>query len=336
MTQVPFRLGGAVLAAALAALVAAALPSAAKSASVADVLGSIVGIHAEVPEDARTSASLGTNRLGSGIVIGADGLVLTIGYLILEATSSEIIAADGKPVPAEIVGYDHNTGFGLLRAKKPLDLKPVEFGDSSALSKGDIVLAVSFGGERPVVATRVVSRRPFAGYWEYLLESAIFTSPPHFRYGGAALIGEDGRLLGIGSLMVNDAVQEPSPMPGNMFVPIDGLKPILQELVENSRPSAASHPWLGLYTDEAQGRVFVTRTAVNGPAEKAGIKAGDIVIGVGGKRVNSMADFFRKVWSVGDAGVEVPIDVLPRNTEDFSIERVMIRSQDRYHWLKMK
>ena len=239
-------------------------------------------------------------------------------------------------MPAEIVGYDHNTGFGLLRAKKPLDLKPVEFGDSSALSKGDIVLAVSFGGERPVVATRVVSRRPFAGYWEYLLESAIFTSPPHFRYGGAALIGEDGRLLGIGSLMVNDAVQEPSPMPGNMFVPIDGLKPILQELVENSRPSAASHPWLGLYTDEAQGRVFVTRTAVNGPAEKAGIKAGDIVIGVGGKRVNSMADFFRKVWSVGDAGVEVPIDVLPRNTEDFSIERVMIRSQDRYHWLKMK
>ena len=336
MNQVPFRLGGAVLAAVLAVLLTAALPRAAQSTSVADVLSSIVGIHAEVPEDARTSASLGTNRLGSGIVIDADGLVLTIGYLILEATTSEIIAADGDAVPAEIVGYDHNTGFGLLRAKKPLGLKPVEFGDSSALSQGDVVLAVSFGGEVPVVATRVVSRRSFAGYWEYLLESAIFTSPPHFQYGGAALIGEDGRLLGIGSLMVNDAVQGLSPVPGNMFVPIDGLKPILQELVENARPSRASHPWLGLYTDEAEGRVFVTRTATNGPAEKAGLKAGDIVIGVGGKRVSGMADFFRKVWAVGDAGVEVPIDVLPLGTQDFTIERVMIRSRDRYHWLKMK
>jgi S1-C subfamily serine protease len=335
MTLVPFRLGAAVLAAALAVL-AAALPSAAQPASVADVLNSVVGVRAQVPEDARTANSLGTTREGSGIVIGADGLVLTIGYLILEATSTEIVGADGHAVPADIVGYDHNTGFGLLRAGEPLDLKPVEFGDSSALSQGDIVLAVSFGGNRPVVATRVVSRRPFAGYWEYLLESAIFTSPPHFQYGGAALIGEDGRLLGIGSLMVNDAVQEPAPVPGNMFVPIDTLKPILQELVDNARPSKASHPWLGLYTDEAEGRVFVTRTAANGPAEKAGIKAGDIVIGVGGKRVSGMADFFRKVWAVGDAGVEVPIDVLPRNTEDFTIERVMIRSRDRYHWLKLK
>ena len=335
MTIAPFRISGFVLAAAMAALVAAASPRAAEPASVTDVLSSIVGVRAQIPEDARTAASLGTSREGSGIVIGADGLVLTIGYLILEASSTEIVGADGQAVPAAIVGYDHNTGFGLLRAKVPLDPKPVEFGDSSALSRGDLVLAVSFGGERPVVATRVVSRRAFAGYWEYLLESAIFTSPPHFHYGGAALIGEDGRLLGIGSLMVNDAVREPSEVPGNMFVPIDGLKSILQELVENARPSRPSHPWLGLYTDEAKGRVFVTRTASNGPAEKAGIKSGDIIIGVGGKRVSSMADFFRKVWAVGDAGIEVPIDVLPLGTEDFTIERVMIRSRDRYHWLKL-
>ncbi len=336
MTLSPLRINALVLAAALAALVAgAASPRAAEPASVADVLNSIVGVRSEVPEDARTAHSLGTRREGSGIVIGTDGLVLTIGYLILEASSTEIVNADGQVVPAAIVGYDHNTGFGLLRAKEPLDLKPVEFGDSSALSQGDLVLAVSFGGERPVVATRMVSRRTFAGYWEYLLENAIFTSPPHVQYGGAALIGEDGRLLGIGSLMVDDAVREPTPVPGNMFVPIDGLKPILQDLVENARPSRPSHPWLGLYTDEAKGRVFVTRTASNGPAEKAGIKAGDIIIGVGGKRVSGMADFFRKVWAVGDAGVQVPIDVLALGTEDFTIERVMIRSRDRYHWLKL-
>ncbi len=303
--------------------------------SVAEVLRAVVGVRADIRADARTAGSLGTEREGSGVVIGADGLVLTIGYLILEAQAAEVLTADGEAVPATVVGYDHNTGFGLLRADRPLGIKPVALGDSAALAEGDMVLAVSHEGARPVTPARVVSRRPFAGYWEYLLENAIFTAPPHPGYGGAALIGPDGRLLGIGSLFVNDAVAPATPGPGNMFVPIDGLKPILADLLEHGRPSRPSHPWLGLYTEQNRGRVFIVRVAGGGPAEKAGLKAGDIIMGVGGKRVKDMADFFRKVWARGDAGTEIPIDVLPLGATDLVIARVVVPSLDRYRWLKL-
>ncbi|MCZ6606128.1 MAG: S1C family serine protease [Alphaproteobacteria bacterium] len=303
---------------------------------VAEVLRAVVGVRAEIRTDARTAGSLGTEREGSGVVIGADGLVLTIGYLILEAKAAEVLTPDGKAVPATVVGYDHDTGFGLLRADRPLGIKPVALGDSAALAEGDMVLIVSHEGAPPATPARVVSRRPFAGYWEYLLENAIFTAPPHPGYGGAALIGPDGRLLGIGSLFVNDAAAPATPGPGNMFVPIDGLKPILADLLEHGRPSRPSHPWLGLYTEQNRGRVFIVRVAAGGPAEKVGLKAGDIIMGVGGKRVRDMADFFRKVWARGDAGTEIPIDVLPMGAADPVIARVVVPSLDRYRWLRLE
>lgn len=302
----------------------------------ATVFGAVVGVLSQVPADARTARSLGTERQGSGIVIGGDGLVLTIGYLILEAQDARVVTADGEFVPAEVVGYDHNSGFGLLRALKPLNVSPVQLGESTALEVDAPVLAVSFGGARSVTPGKVVSRRVFAGYWEYLLEDAIFVMPPHPQYGGAALIGADGRLVGVGSLLVGDAAEPGTPGPGNMFVPIDALKPILRDLLEHGRPSKPSHPWLGVYTDETGGRVFIAHTAPGGPAEKAGLKAGDIIMGVGGKRVTNMADFLRKVWAHGDAGVDVPIDVLPLGTPDLSIRQIMVSSMDRYRWLKLK
>ena len=295
----------------------------------------VVGVLAQVPGDARTAPSLGTERQGSGVVIDADGLVLTIGYLILEATAVRLVGPDGDPVPAAIVAYDHDTGFGLLRAARPLGVDPVALGESAPLKTGDKVIAVSHGGPAPVIGTRVVSRRPFAGYWEYLLEDAIFTAPPHMAYGGAALFGADGRLVGIGSLLVNDAAPGPGPVPGNMFVPIDGLKPIMAELLQHGRRAAPSHPWLGVYTDNTRGRLIVTRLAPGGPGEKAGLRPGDVIIGVGGRRIADAADFFRKVWSRGDAGVEVPIDLVPANATQLKVERVVVRSMDRYDWLKL-
>ena len=308
---------------------------AAENAASQDIIQAVVGISAMIPEDARTAAHLGTMRSGNGIVIDDKGLVLTIGYLMLEASAAAVTDADGVLVRASLVAYDHNTGFGLLRARHPLGIKPVQLGSSAELVEGAPVIVISKGGPMPVMAARVASRREFAGYWEYLLENAIFTVPPNPQYGGAALIDSNGRLVGIGSLAVNDAVQGPEAVFGNMFVPIDALKPILSELLEKGRTSGPRHPWLGVYTDESRGRVVVTRTAAGGPADTVGIKPGDVIMGVDGKRVKSIADFYRKVWARGSAGVEVPIDLVPANAETLKIRTVKVRSRDRSDWLKL-
>ncbi len=300
-----------------------------------DAIRAVVGISALIPEDARTAEHLGVLRSGSGVVIDDDGLVLTIGYLIMEAERAAVTNADGNLVPAIPIAYDHGTGFGLLRATQPLGLKPVKLGNSADLAEGAPVIIVSKGGRVPVMAARVSSRREFAGYWEYLLDRAIFTVPPNPQYGGAALIDADGHLVGIGSLAVNDAVSDKTPVAGNMFVPIDVLKPILSDLIEKGRSSAPARPWLGVYPNENNGRVFVRRVAAGGPAQDAGIKSGDIIMGVGGKRVKGMADFYRKIWARGSAGAEIPVDMLPIGAASLDIRTVTVKSRDRLDWLKI-
>lgn len=304
-----------------------------RSESVEKTFSAIVGVFANVPEGARTARTLGTRREGSGVLIDNDGLVLTIGYLIMEAESLMVVSTEGERIPADLVAYDHTSGFGLIRARHPLKAKALELGNSKTLRNGEPVLAVSYEGRNPVVAAKVVSRRAFAGYWEYLLENAIFTLPAHLEYGGAALIDQEGKLVGIGSLMVNDAIQEGHPIIGNMFVPVEDLKPILADLISTGRRKAPVPPWLGLYTDEAEGRVFVTQIAADGPAEQAGLKRGDIIIGVNGKRVGSMIDFYLKVRQQGPAGNPVQLDILPIGNNDLTIEKIIVDSVDRFDWL---
>ena len=301
-----------------------------------DPFASVIGVRTVVPDDARTARHLGTERTGTGVVIDGSGLVLTIGYLMLEAVEAELVVPGGSRVPARVVGYDHDTGFGLVRAGSDLGLEPAMLGESSDVAAGDRVLVVSFAEPRSVTPAFVVSRRVFAGYWEYLLEDAIFTSPPHGNYGGAALIGSDGALLGIGSLFVQDARAGEQQLPGNMFVPIDGLKPILDDLIREGRPSTPSHPWLGVYTNQAGGRVFITRLAREGPAETAGLRPGDIIIGVGGRRVSDLVDFLRKTWARGTAGTAIPLDILRPGAGDIRVERFVVPSRDRHDWLKLE
>ena len=297
----------------------------------ASILEAVVKVTARIPADARTAKGLGTEREGSGVVIDSSGLVLTIGYLMLEAESIEIGLADGSTVPATRIAYDHDTGFGLVRAIRPLGLKPAELGNSEELDVRAQVLAVAHGGRSMTMPALVVSRRPFAGSWEYLLENAIFTAPPHPVFGGAALFSPDGKLVGIGSLIVPDAAAN-AQLPGNMFVPIDILKPIFADLLDKGRAQNPLRPWIGLSADELRGRLFVTRTADGGPASDAGIEAGDMVIGVSGQPIAGLADFYRKVWATGDAGVTIRLDVL----KGTSVTPVDIKSIDRYRWLKIE
>ncbi len=315
-------------------LMSIGFPAAAQSTD-KDVLQAVVGVKTQISQDARTANFLGWEREGSGIVIDDQGLVLTIGYLILEADSALITGPDGKHVPATIVAYDHESGLGLLRLSGKLNIKPMRLGSSEGVNLQDKVLVASRGGDRPVIITEVVSRRVFTGGWEYLLENAIFTSPPHRYHSGAALVGEDGRLLGVGSLFVGNAAASNVMSPGNMFVPVDVLKPVLADLLQTGRRGGKKPPWLGANTSEHRGRVFVDRVSPGGPAAQAGIAANDLIMGINGAPTNSQADFYRKLWAAGEAGGTVKLNVLPEAGADFKVKEVPVKTGDRYEWLKL-
>jgi S1-C subfamily serine protease len=314
----------------IAAFISFCVPAYAQQ-DVENMLRAVVRVHSIVPGNARTARFLGTEREGSGVVIDSNGLILTIGYLILEAVTTEIVGPDGEPVKATIVAYDHNTGFGLLRSTRPLKVPHMKLGQSSEVKENDPVLVASHGGPESVVGARVVARKEFAGSWEYLLEDAIFTTPPHPNFGGAALIGRDGRLMGIGSLYSPVVLPGVGVVPSNMFVPIDRLKPILSDLISTGRSSEPPHPWLGLNAGETRGRLFVQRVSSGGPAEKAGILPEDIILKVDKKAVIGLAQFYREVWALGKAGVDVPLIVL----QGTRIREIIIHSSDRNQFLRL-
>jgi S1-C subfamily serine protease len=287
---------------------------------------SVVRIHARAVPEARSRNTLGPEREGTGIVIDSSGLILTIGYLIQEAETVEINAVDGRTTPATVIAYDYATGFGLLRAVKAPAIKPIEFGDSKELADREPVLIVGFDGVAPAF---VVSKRPFAGSWEYLLDEAIFTAPATVNWQGAALVNKEGKLIGVGSLAVGDAMGGRQ-LPGNMFVPINLLKPILGNLIAQGKANDKPRPWLGVNTQDLQGKLMITRVSPESPAEKAGLAAGDIILGVRGEQFKGHADFYKKVWSSGDAGSVIALDVL-KGTE---VRKLDVKSIDRDSYLR--
>lgn len=320
------------LAIALAAPVYADEQAKTEAASKADdTLSAIVHVRSKIVADARSAPNLGLQREGSGVLV-RDGYVATIGYLVIEAESVVVTAADGKSVPAIVAGYDHASGFGLLKLLAPLAGKPLPLGDADALTEREAALVASYGGRDGVSLAYVVSRRPFSGSWEYQLDSAIFTYPAVRDWSGAALINVRSELVGIGSLIVSDAAGGGTPSPGNMFVPVSLLRPILEELIASGRRSGPVPPWLGLNTEEMRGRLFVSRVSPDGPAERAGLRSGDIVVAVGGEDVSSLAELYRKIWSRGAAGVEVPLTVL----QGTQVRQLTVKSMDRLDYFRQK
>ena len=293
-------------------------------------LGSVVSLRAHVPEDAMTASILGTERAGHGVAINDSGLVLTIGYLVTEAESVWLVDNANTTVPAYVVAYDQETGFGLVQALQRLPVAGLPLGSSDTLARGDYVVFAGHGGVSQAVAAEVVLKREFAGYWEYLLEEAIFTAPAHPNWGGAAVIGRDGTLRGIGSLLVQHVRGDEEAFKANMVVPVDLLKPILDELLVYGRQNKPGRPWLGMMTTEYEGHLVVAGVTTGGPAEKAGVEAGDVVIEVDGESVSELATMFRRVWRLGDAGVSVPLTLYRSD----SAREVVIESVSRDQRLK--
>jgi len=289
-------------------------------------LNAVVGLHATIPADAFTAGTLGTERAGNGVLID-DGLVLTIGYLITEADSVWLHVGDGRVIQGHALGVDPETGFGLVQAFGTIDIDPLALGSSDAAQIGDPVIIGGAGGRTRSVAGRIETRQPFAGYWEYLLDDAIFTAPSHPNWGGTALISAHGELIGIGSLQLE---RERKNQHFNMIVPIDLLKPILNDLRSFGRVNKPARPWLGLYASDFDDKVVVMGVADKGPAGLGGIQAGDVIRAVNGDAVTSLDSFYRTVWSLGVAGVDVPLTL----SHDGITFDVVLASTDRARLLK--
>jgi S1-C subfamily serine protease len=293
------------------------------------VLDAVVSLRCEVPEDAFTASILGTERSGSGVVIRDDGLVLTIGYLITEAETIWLTTNDGAVVGGYPLAYDVATGFGLVQPLGRIGAPMLARGRSAASAVGEDVVVVGHGGREHALKAQLIAKREFAGYWEYVLDEALFTAPPHPQWGGAALVDGSGRLLGVGSLLVQETL-DGEQVQGNMFVPIDLLEPILEEMLKFGAPARPPRPWLGMYTSEAGQRLIVSGLAKGAPADTAGVQLGDVVLEVAGERVDGLADLFRKVWRLGTAGVEVPLTL----ARDRGLAQLTVRSANRSDFLK--
>lgn len=292
-------------------------------------LAAVVGLKASVPPDAFTAGTLGIERSGNGVVIRKDGLVVTIGYLITEAEEVWLTLADGAVVPGHVIGYDQTTGFGLVQALARVDVPALSIGKSSTIQLGERVVVGGAGGRRRSVAARIVARQEFAGYWEYVLDDALFTAPAHPHWGGTALIGPSGDLLGIGSLQL-EGVRDGVNTPLNMIVPIDLLPPILDDMLTLGRPNRPPRPWLGIFASELEDRIVILGLAPGGPASRADLRAGDVILRVAGEPVVDLADFFRRIWALGQAGVEVPLRIW-RDGDTFDMR---VNSGDRNRFLK--
>ncbi len=296
----------------------------------ARVLSSALIVRATIPADGFTAQTLGTERVGNGVVIREDGVVLTIGYLITEAETIWLNTSDGRAIPGHVLAYDQETGFGLIQALGRLQLPAVSLGTSATVRPGDRVVVAGGGGRTHAVSARIAAKQEFTGYWEYLIDDAIFTAPAHPNWGGAALIGGTGNLLGIGSLHLQQSRENAPAEHLNMHVPIDLLKPIYDDLLTLGRPNHPPRPWLGLYATEIDNKVVVAGLANTGPARRANLKTGDIILAVAGEEIGDLAALYRGIWKQGKAGVEVPLLVYrDGKTLDFNV-----RSADRARFLK--
>jgi S1-C subfamily serine protease len=292
-------------------------------------LAAVVGLRSVIPPDAFTAETLGTERGGNGVLIEG-GLVLTIGYLITEAESIWLSLHDGRPVAGHMLAYDYDSGFGLVQPLARLDLQGLPLGRSGAAELGERVVVGGAGGRQRSVAARIVAKQEFAGYWEYVLDEALFTAPAHPNWGGTAVIGSTGELIGIGSLQLEQSRGKGTTEHLNMVVPIDLLKPIMGDMLKFGRPNRPARPWLGVYATEIEDKVVVMGLAAKGPAQRADLHTGDIILAVADAEVTTLAELYRRIWALGHAGVEVPLRIY-REGRTFETR---VASSDRMRFLK--
>jgi S1-C subfamily serine protease len=290
-----------------------------------EILGAVVSITAHIPEDAMSADLLGTERSGHGVFIREDGLIVTVGYIVLDAETIWVGTDENTLVPAYLIANDFDSGLALLKPSLPVDVHAVELGSAADLETGEPVFVVGSGGISDTIEARVVAKHEFAGRWEYLLEEAVYTAPVHPGWAGTAMLDGSGRLCGIGSLMLQDPGISTREAPVNLIIPIDTIAPVLNELCQYGRRRTPPRPWLGMLIHEDEEQLLVAGVYRGCPADSAGLRPGDIIVRVCGRPPFSLADFLRRVWARGPAGVSVPLTVL----RDSELVEVTVETTER-------
>jgi S1-C subfamily serine protease len=287
--------------------------------AVSRVRPAVIGIRASVPADRPSASTLGTDRWGSGVILDPDGLALTVGYVVLEATRLAVTLGDGRGVPARVVGHDFESGFAAIRLDPAGAPYPVaRLGRSAGLAPGERVAAVGMATEGQTLdrAARVTAIGPFVAYWEYMLDRALFLAPLHPAFGGAALVDPDGALVGLVSLRLADE---------HVAIPIDLWPPVRAALLTDGRPARPPRPWLGVRVVTHPGGVTIGGVSPAGPAHAAGLRTGDVIVRINGGRVADVADFYRQLWAV-PVGGDIELTVF----RDARLETIRVRPRDRY------
>lgn len=291
--------------------------------TIENALTGLLTVKSQVPEEAMTASVLGCEREGHGIRVSENGLVLTIGYVISEASSIWLIDSDKQAVEGHVVGYDQASGFGLVQALGRLSGSVLELGDSDEVVVGRQMVLAGAGGATSAVDVSIVEVREFAGYWEYLIAGAIFSEPAHPEWGGTALLDSEGRVYGVGSLILQ--AEDDTEPARNMIIPINKFNAVRDDLITSGRSSVPPRPWLGWYVqDSAQGPTVIGLVS-NGPSNTAGIKPGDRVVAINGRRISSLSSLYKEIWTAGEAGITVDVAI----SRDADIRIVAVESIDR-------
>ena len=282
---------------------------------------SLVFLRAEIPEDHPSAAVLGEERMGAGVAVSPDR-VLTAHYLVLGASRVEVTALDGRVNPTAGIAVDHESGLALLTVERS-DLEPAKISTAKAQPGQPVFLLTCTGEqERRGASGHVSSVEPFEAFWEYMLDEAIMTTAMNPGLAGGPLLDDRARVLGVVSLGLAAVGRYSLAIPAPLFA---RRRALLES--PNPMPAAERHAWIGFYTQASDETVAVTGVVSGGPAEKAGLERGDVVLSVDGETVTNLRELYDALWRKGPGEV-VGMQIL----REESIQVIEVVAGDRYEF----
>jgi len=289
------------------------------------LLGAVVNLHAMVPRAHPSSRILGNERMGSGVIVDPSGLVLTVNYVVMGASTVDVGFLKGRRVKAEVVAQDFEVGLALVRVKRQ-GLTAVPLAGGTDLTCGEPVIAVASTGpqERRISGGLVTYLGEFEAYWEYLLEHGIVSSAQNPGFGGGGLFSMTGALLGVVYLPLNEIVR------CSLAIPVDNYREHASELLRYGRVvSRPKRAWLGVFAHALEEGVVVAGVVPDGPGDRSGLQEGDLIVSLNAEEVGNRRDFYLSLWR-HEPGEPLTLEVM----RDNKVRRFEVKGGDRAYFFR--